>query len=370
MKNVIPILLGAFALIFTSCSKKVELTPVNIEPIIVENGNVTYKVDPRIEILMAAYRLAEFNFAMIEGGAGEYLSGIDKILEKQKEHPLVKQLKAATKDYMGDLCYCLNIVNYISPDFTSINLNKKNLPADLEFYWGNVDLEKFIQNLNDFAIQSNYERIFKLYDKTLKSAINNMKEFFNKNDKLLPWIEDYFYAPETEINYVINICPTLNQYMVSLKEINDGNKITHEIFLLPFVQQDGYVDVNYSINWSYKILRELIKENWADLEEPIKKIVNDISEKNQFDIKKYKDYNYSSAVADSMSVLFIENYIKATQNEEIVKDLMESIKSSSYLEDFDTYLEYAHYYEENRNIYPDFEKFFAEYVVKKIKEDL
>lgn len=369
MKKRLPILFGIFTLIFTSCGKKVELTPVNIKPIIVENGNVTYKIDPRMEILMAAYRLAEYNFAMTDSGTGEYLSGIDKILEKHKEHPLVKQLKAATKDFRGDLTYCFNIVNYISPDFTSINLDKKNLPADLEIYWGKVDLQKFIQNLNDFAVNSNYERIFKLYDNSLKSAINNMKEFFNKNDKLLPWIKDYYYTPETELKYVINVCPTLNQYMVSLNETRDGNKITHEIFLVPFVQQDGYVDDTYAINLSYKILRKLVGDNWSDLEAPVKKIINNISEKNQWDIKKYKDYNYSCALADFMSLSFIENYIKATRDEEVTKDLMESLKSNSYMENFEDCLKYSHYYEENRNIYPDFEKFFKEYLISKINED-
>ena len=73
-------------LTFVSCSKKAELTPVTFKTLEVKKDNITVCVDPRTEVLLIASRLAEISFfANHDMDGDDYITGIDKIMEKQKK---------------------------------------------------------------------------------------------------------------------------------------------------------------------------------------------------------------------------------------------------------------------------------------------
>jgi len=99
MKKLLYTVLAAL-LLFTSCSKKSELTPVNIKPIVYQTDNITVKVEPKLELLMIALRLAEVEPFSINYYGQEYaqfVDGIDNLFAKQKDHPLVKDIKSRAK---------------------------------------------------------------------------------------------------------------------------------------------------------------------------------------------------------------------------------------------------------------------------------
>ena len=124
--------------LFTSCSKKSELTPVNIKPIVYQNDNITIKVDPKLELLMIALRLAEVEPFSINYYGQEYaqfVDGVDNLFAKQKEHPLVKDIKSRAKNYKESYRSILAISHYISDDMTQISFKQKDMPKELESFW-------------------------------------------------------------------------------------------------------------------------------------------------------------------------------------------------------------------------------------------
>ena len=104
--------LALFASLFTSCSKKSQLTPVNIKPIVYQNENVTVKVDPKLELLLIGLRLAEvdiFKNNYYGQDYSQFVDGVDSLFAKQKEHPFVKDLRARGKNYKKSILSILQI---------------------------------------------------------------------------------------------------------------------------------------------------------------------------------------------------------------------------------------------------------------------
>ena len=170
--------------LFTSCSKKAELIPVNLKPIVYQNENVTVKVDSKLELLMIAMRLAEIKTFSNDSYGQEYsqfVVGVDKLFSNQKDHPLVKTLKSHYKNYKGAIIEILKITRYISDDMTQLTINKKELPKEMLSFWKDINLNDFIVQFNDFAVKGNFERICLLYEAQLKRQAISVNEYYNYN---------------------------------------------------------------------------------------------------------------------------------------------------------------------------------------------
>ena len=151
---------------FVSCSKKAELTPVDIKPIVYQADNITVKVEPKLELLLIALRLVEvqpFSNNYYNQDYSQFVDGVDNLFAKQKDHPFVKDIKSRSKNYKDGYRSALAIAQYISDDMTQMTIKQKELPKDIESFWKGINLKTFIAQFNDFANTSNYARIWLLY---------------------------------------------------------------------------------------------------------------------------------------------------------------------------------------------------------------
>ena len=93
LKSAYAVVLLITSISLFSCSSKggKNLTPVNIQPIVVEKDGYKYTMNPRLELLLIGLRLAENPFFYNNVyGDNEYVTSVDSFFEKHKEHNFVK----------------------------------------------------------------------------------------------------------------------------------------------------------------------------------------------------------------------------------------------------------------------------------------
>ena len=193
-----PLALLAFAASFsiTACSKKAKLTPIELKPITYQHENITVNVDPKIELILIGLRLSEqepFNQNAYGQEYSQYIDGVDKICEKQKNHPFVKTLKSNYDPKKNNPADILKISRYISDDITSISIKNKELPAEMQQFWKKINLKQFITDMNDFAIQANFQKLWVLYNPQLKSQAINIMDYYKSLPQITDWISDFYF---------------------------------------------------------------------------------------------------------------------------------------------------------------------------------
>lgn len=368
MKKSIILLLCALPLLFVSCSKKVKLNPVELEPIVIQEGNVSYQMDPRAELLMIAMRLAEVDSFTFES-SNDYVSGIDKIFEKYKEHAFVKQLKKHCKNFEGGIGCVLSISSYIEPDFSKLNLDKKNLPIVVEAFYCDVNLDEFITNLNDFAANCNFARISKLYDKEIKRCLNNVKEFYVKNDKLFPWVQDLTFSAQNSVEYEFIVSPLLgNALMSDIMYEKDGKDVIR-VYQRPGLDQQSHIDVYSLLGVENAIFGKYIINNWDKLSVKIKSIVDTIYQENKYTVKKMKNLYYVSEFSSLLVLGIIDDYVLENKDEAIAKEFIDYFNSNNLYKNMDKVENLMDYYKSHRTEYPNFQQFLTEYAIDVINKD-
>lgn len=359
-------LLAASALFFTSCKKKTNLQPINISPVQIQTENVTFQIEPKREILMIALHLANVNAFQSQY---DYVINIDRMFEKQKDHALIKQLKSAVKNYNGSATSELAIVNYISDDFTTLSVNKKNLPLELQDFWSKVDLDAFLNNFYDFTVNSNAARIFKFYEADWKRYVNNVHEFYVKNDKLLPHFYDYFFSPETKPQIIINASDMHPYYLINLPGKDDNSKLTLEVFDIPDISQKANNDIDYYIILTQSYINHLIYKYWDKISEKTTAIVNETMKQNQIDTKKFSENDYIYNLGDVLSFLLTFNYAKEVKDEIVYEDYKSYIYKTLLFNELDIVLALFEEYENNREKYPVFEDFFSARLIDELNNN-
>ncbi len=356
---------------FVSCSKKAELTPVEIKPIVYQNDNLTVQVDPRVELFLIALRLAEiepFNQNAYGQEYSQYLEGVDKIFAKQKDHPLVKELKSHCKNYKKSQNEILKITRYISDDLTEMTIKQKEIPEDMQVFWKGINLKNFIANFNDFAVSSNFERLWLLYTPQLKSQAINLQEYFIFNKKSTDWVSSYFFDESNIPEYRFNATITSggNYYLPS--PIHEGDKTIFEGLHPPFWTKDNdWNAMQDVINLSACLIHDIIKTNWELFSTDLTRIVTDIYTKNQLTEKVTEDVVQSNAtVLITFACLFDYEFIK--NDEDVYSGLYNQISTQYLIEDPDKIIAIGDYYKNNRDTYPTFESFVINYLPGVLKD--
>ena len=372
MKKTIRILAAlAAALTFVSCSKKAELTPVNIQPIVYQNDNVTVEADPKLELIMIALRLAEvspFSDNYYGSDYTQYLEGVDRIFQKQKDHPLVKELKSRCKNYKKSNNAILQITRYISDDMTKISIKQKELPEDMQEFWKGINLKNFIAQFNDFAVTSNFERVWLLYTPQLKNQAISVQEYFRYNKKVTDWISSYFFDANQIPEYRLHSTITSAGRAYLPSPIYDGNKITlQEIAPAYFTKDYEWNPIQDAINFSGCIILDLIRQNWDTISPDAERIVKDIYTKNQITEKVDKD-NVQFMIVSMLSLSCLFDFDSIKNDEEYNTSLYNAFTTQFLLSEPDKIINLASYYKDNRDQFPDFKTFVENYLPAALKD--
>ncbi len=349
--------------LFTSCSKKSDLKPVSFKPLEVTKDNLTVCVDPRTEVILIASRLAEISFfANHDMDDEDYVSGIDKIMEKQKDHDFVKLLKSMNKNYKGGIYQLLTLSKYISEDFTQINFTKKTVPAEIEAFCKNLDTKKFITLLNDFVNVSNISRVWLLYESFIKANIFDVSDFYDKYPNVTRWISEYFFDSTSKEKFVVHVSPIMNYYhILTPYSASDG---VNNFFICqsPGLNKTNTVsDINVAISMCGCFYITYLRENYDKYSAYIEKMINDWAAKNNY-TEKLQDFNYIGYAADWIAYVTVINYIEKFSPEDLKEMYISSIESNLPIEELIALKDEFKYYDENRTDYPTMESFLNNYL--------
>ena len=356
---------------FTSCSKKAQIRPVNIQPLVYQNDNVTVEVDPKLELIMIALRLAEIEpFCNNYYGQdySQYLDGVDKLFQKQKEHPLVKELKARCKNYKKSYAPVIQISRYISEDMTKINIKSKELPEEMQDFWKGVNLKSFIAQFNDFAVSSNFERLWLVYLPQLKNQAISVQEYYRYNQKVTDWISSYYFDKNHKPEYKLHSTITSGGVAFLPSPIYEGDKVIFQVLAPAYFTKDyEWNPIQDAINYSACLIFYLIKKNWELLSADATRIIEDIYSKNQLTEKVTKDVVQSQLVT-TIALACLFDFDKIKENEEFRTSLYNAITTQLLIQDPDKVIGLAEHYQNNRDQYPDFASFVTNYLPGALKD--
>ena len=350
-------------LTFVFCSKKAELTPVTFKTLEVKKDNITVCVDPRTEVLLIASRLAEISFfANHDMDGDDYITGIDKIMEKQKNHEFIKFLKSMTKNYKGGIYQLLTLSKYISEDFTEINFTKKTVPAEIEALCKNLDTKKFITLLNDFVNASNLSRVWLLYESYMKANLFDVSDFYDKYPNVTRWISEYFFDASTKQIFKVHVSPIMNYYHILTPYSTYDGVNNFFICQSPGLNKvNNFSDINLAITMCGSFYITYLREHYESFKNYIEKMMNDWAVKNNY-TEKFQDFNYIGYATDWISYVTIINYIEKFSPEDSKELYISSIESSLPMEELISFKDVFKYYDENRAIYPTMESFLNNYL--------
>lgn len=359
------------ATLFTSCSKKSELTPVNIKPIVYQNDNVTIKVEPKLELLMIALRLAEiepFSTNYYGQEYGQFVDGVDNLFAKQKEHPLVKDLKNRIKNYKESYRDIVAIAQYISDDMTQMTIKQKEIPEQLKTFWKDIKLKTFIAQFNDFANTSNFARIWILYEPHLKRQAIAEQDFMSYNKSITDWISSYFFAPDSKPEYnFYSTTLTASCHYSLMPQTIDGKTVINELRGAYWTKDNEWNNFQVALQITGGYIYSLFQKHWDILSEEINRITKNLYEENQI-TEKITDFTALSTASSLFGIVFSLDYDIAKNNEEIGTSIKNAITSNFLFTDVDKLLSLSEVYSSNRDSYPDFETFVVEYLPDALKE--
>ena len=357
--------------LFTSCSKKAELTPVNIKPIVYQNENVTVKVDPKLELLMIAMRLAEirpFSNDYYGQEYSQFVVGVDKLFANQKNHPLVKTLKSHIKNYKYSTNEIMKITRYISDDMTQLTINKKELPKEMLTFWKGINLNDFIAQFNDFAVKGNFERICLLYEAQLKREAISINEFYNYNHNITKWISEFYFSPEKQI--IFELKPTTlfdDTLFVPNPIVSDDTIIIEAICPAFWTKEEKWPAIKSTLEIAYGYNYALCQKYWDLISEDANRIIKSIYEKHQI-TDKITEHSLQYFLSNILMQTAMLNYEFVREDEEITATFRNSLTNNYLIDNVDKVISILDVYKENRDQYPDYESFFSSYIPTVLKD--
>ena len=363
--------LTLFALLFTGCSKKSELTPVNINPIVYQTDNITIKVDPKLELLLIALRLAEvepFSINFYGQEYSQFVDGVDSLFAKQKDHPLVKDINSRAKNYKEGYRSALAIAQFISDDMTQVTIKQKEMPKELEKFWKGINLKTFIAQFNDFANTSNFARIWLLYEPHLKRQAIAEQDYQTCNKKSFDWISNYFFAPDSKPEFMLySSTITAGNYFPLLISERDGKTIINQIAGAYWTKDNDWNYLNSSLNITVNYIYSLLEKHWDLLSEDLTRLTKQIYDENQF-TDKVTDTIAMQNCSTLFAIVCSLDSDFATENEEIGTAIKNAITSNYLYKNPDQLIALTEVYTSNRVTYPDFENFLVNYLPQALKE--
>ena len=369
MKKLLFTALAALTL-FTGCSKKSELTPVEIKPIVYQTDNITVKVDPKIELLLIALRLAEvepFSYNYYSQDYSQFVDGVDNLFAKQKDHPFVKEIKSRSKNYKDGYRPCLAIAQYISDDMTQMTIKQKEMPKELETFWKGINLKTFIAQFNDFANTSNYARIWLLYEPHLKRQAIAEQDYQTANIKGTEWISKYFFAPDSKPEILLYSSTLTSGYYYALPLTEKDNKtVITQIAGAYWTKDNDWNYYNSTLNITASYIYALVEKHWDLFSEDLTRLTKKIYEENQF-TDKVTDTIVKANNSTVLAIVCSLDFDIAKDNEEIGTAIKNAIVTNYLYKEPEKLIALAEYYQANRDKYPDFESFLVNYLPQALK---
>lgn len=360
--------------LFNSCaSKPVEKKVELLEPVVIESsesvsesGNVVFTNLPHVELINLLCRLAGLpSFQYIYNGDNAYLSQMMTLLEKYKDYAVIKRIQDFSKRGVSDDAF-LSLAYHIRSDFTGTTVSMDPKPDTLNKAWKDIpssEIYAFVKEIHDFAITSNYSRIYLLNRGTFVADCLYTQENFKKY-KLEEWMNDFFGGSEPEKLYV-NISMSnvgFNAYDISTNENNEPENHL-SIFRGCNLQYVGHTYINLK-------LQSYMDENWETVKESYSKWFEGILIKYAGDdkeaLKRAKEYNVtekelSQTISELIALFYLDEVLSEVEEQYGIKDEGYSIASKIYGEEVTKQIfDLIQNYLDNRETYPEFKLYYPQ----------
>lgn len=266
MKKILSILFTTTLLldtVFAGASKMPELSPIEIEPVILKNEYTTFVFDSRTEIIGILCRLAEMSdFQGYYNGENSYTAQIDKYFKKHSQLSAVKTTKSfIRRGFKANDFFSLAF--HIKKDFSGPTVDFNTIPATLSPRWHKVkqsEIYNYIKQIHDFVETSNYPRINLFMKADKLSDVAYFREDMEKL-QLAQWAKEYFGKMDfgTPIVNVSRTCPGL--YFSNLATNEQGKTESYATFF-PQMYYSNMIDC-----YNNAFLIELETSIWEQVKE-------------------------------------------------------------------------------------------------------
>jgi len=227
-------------------------------------------VDERTELMSIVFRLAGAN-EYVNKSVAKYNHEIDSTFKPFKTHALIQYAKQLHEN--DDVAYeaVMNYATLLEIEDGKINLKKGIADNSFDSRWEKGSIEKFLQLLNEFYVESNFHAFYEqqkpLYALVEKRIAKTLQEVD------FGWLEKYY---RTNDNGKTVLIPNLNNgwrhYNNSI-EYNDGHKDIYVILGIPEFDSLGYPVYSQNMmniimhEYNYLFCEPLIDEYYAQMQE-------------------------------------------------------------------------------------------------------
>lgn len=337
-----------FSMIFAA-KKNPEYEKIDFDIATVTEGNITFTVNPAAELLFIAARLAEYEDCTYWYG-GDYMDQIDTLFEKYKESDFVKKIKQYRSRNITTYELCC-LASYLKPDFSGTEVALDPLPAELPTRLkklGARELNSIVKDLHDFALKTNFSRIYILNKAQYLNFIGNVKQQAIDN-KVLDWATGYFTSGN--INKTVIHVSFFTRYAFGHYYIKNG-QVVRTGFAVP--NGNYYSTAVALIESEVSIITNSI---WKDVEENYKKVMTSYVNKYFAEEKNRKGmvevYTNPRVLDIFLRELCILDAIK-TFEPESYDSVIETFKKTYIDPMFGDMVNCILAYNEKRNLYPEF----------------
>jgi hypothetical protein len=166
------------------------------------DDEIRIEVNPTIELIsLIHYLVADKQYA--EELLPKYLAEIENYFGHLKEHQAIKFAKLCSTKYQinGDAPMALAV--YLDPPpQLEPRIDISNLPADFDPRWNPALIIDYLDQIQSFAVESNFMTFHNSHKSFHQSAISNLEKMMRK-EHIFKWFRDFFgYYPDNFKMYI------------------------------------------------------------------------------------------------------------------------------------------------------------------------
>lgn len=352
-------LLLVIFLSFISCNKgseNLKLQAIEIEAVSDSTEMFDIVADPRVELTGIVARLTGHKmFNDEEWNSEEYLKMIDTIFEKYKDEKIVKTVKkffdkGLTPTGLLSLATCIN------PDFSGVNCDLNNLPESIKKECKNLNaknLTDFVNQLNDFAVKTDFKKIYLLNKSSYILNVSSLKERLESENtgkiNCQYWLKDFYRGYDVEritlvISTLFNGWQFVNSYEI------DGN-VNNYGFISAYSSRFSIMN-STSMFYSKKIVDQV----WPEIKEDLEKFYEDFKKEKDIKVDLDPKQQLIYVLGDCLSLNFVEkNWSEEDRNRDI-----EYYENHYKYDNLDKIYDVIDDYSKNPETYKDFNDLIPE----------
>lgn len=181
---------------------------------------IQVKIDPRVELLTAVFRLIGADEFNMSGSESPYSQRMDAYLKPFKDHAAIKM----TEQLREKVGIGFDSVPWLAVHIDGIR-NPRMLPGahkdDKSRLWKKSDLDKYLPLLGEFVRDTKFEEFLKSEEPYFAQATKSLENLLARKP-VAHWLKDFYGAPPSAKSYaVVGLLCGGGNYGVSFRYANE-----------------------------------------------------------------------------------------------------------------------------------------------------